>query len=351
MLAKVAAATLALAMVLPGMAVAGHVERPELGQALDYLRGRQNLDGSIGAPGAGAEASSAWSAIAFGRMGEDCAAVRLPGGASLLDYVIANTRATQSALTLARQVLALDACGADPRAAAGFDAIAALRGHFDGVQLGDPTYINDDIFGLQALAAADVPPSDAVVAAVRAYLLDQQQPLGAWGFEPINAQNPNLLFNVAFADVDLTSQAIVALLATAPADDAAGDLAVVRGVAFLKLGQWLDGGCQWSPFAPAVNAAFAGLGDPTYLITNPASVFGSNGASTSWVIMAISAVAQNPEGPMWQTATGETPASYLLGLQQGDGHFVYQPGVPLFQGDEVMTAWAIVGLSAHTFAA
>lgn len=350
MMLKVAAATLVLAMVLPG-AAAGHVERPEIGLALDYLRGRQNLDGSIGGAGAGPEASSAWAAIAFGRVGQDCGAMRVPGGASLLDYVVANTRPTQSALTLARQVLALDACGADPRAAAGFDAVAALRSHFDGVQLGDPTYINDDIFGLQAFAAADVPASDTMVAALRAYLLDQQQPSGAWGFEPINAANPNLLFNLVFADVDLTAQALVALVATDPGADAAGDLAVARGLIFLKLGQWLDGGCQWSPFAPAVNAAFAGLGDPAYLLANPTGVLGSNGASTSWVLTALSAMDQDAEGLAWQTATGGTPVGYLLGLQQPDGHFLYQPGVPLFQGDEVMTAFAVVGLSGHTFAA
>lgn len=344
---KFTAAALAVALLTPALAVADHDERPEIALALEYLRGQQALDGRIGS-GAGADAATAWSAIAFARGGVACGEVRAPGGASLLDAVLAGIRPGLGLLSLERQVLALVACGADPRTAAGFDAVAVVEGAFDGQQLGDPTFLSDDIFGLLALAAAGTTPTSPVMQGVRGYLLEQQQPSGAWGFEPIRPESPNLLFNALFADVDLTAQAIVGLVATGgAAPDPAAEAAVLRGLLFLKLGQSIDGGCQWSPLAPAVDVAF----DPAGVLTDPAGGVSSNGASTSWALMALSAVAQDAEGPAWTTPTGANPVAYLLSLQQPDGHFVYQPGVPLFQGDEVMTAHAVVGLSGHTFVA
>lgn len=344
---KLLAAALAAALLAPATATADDAaSTAPVDLGLAFLRAAQQPDGSIGGP-----AGSDWSAIALGRAADaDCADVRVPGGVDLLTYLTSTASPSWPLPSLERRTLALAACGADPTAAAGFDLVAAILAAFDGTQLGDPATLNDDIFGLLALHAAGVPGGHPVVAAVREYLVRQQQPSGAWGFGAIRP-DVDLLFNVAFADTDLTSQAVVALGLTAPAGaDPRADLAMSRGLAFLKLGQWLDGGCQWSPWAPAVNAGFGVLFDPVGTLTSPAGVFGSNGASTAWAMTAVTASHMDPEGPLWTSPTGGNLVSFLVSLQAPDGHFQWQAGQGLHLGDETMTAWAVVALAGHTFA-
>ncbi|HEV8359375.1 MAG TPA: prenyltransferase/squalene oxidase repeat-containing protein [Candidatus Thermoplasmatota archaeon] len=324
-----AAALVAAALLAPSVAVATHQPGPEVDQALAYLRARQGADGRIGN-----DASTAWAAIAFARAGGLDPAMVRAGGASLEQAVIAATQPSQSVLSLARQVLAMAASGADPRSAAGFDAVAEIYDAWDGAQLGNPAIFNDDVFGLQALHAAGVPDDDPVVQGVRGYLLDQQQLTGAWSYAPFNAANPDV-FPLLFADVDTTSQVMVALLATG---SASSDLAIVRATVFMKLAQGVfDGGCSWSPVAIPFNA----LADPT-------QPFLSNTYSTSWGVMGLVAAGQDPAGLLWTAPSGETLLSYLAAMQQPDGSFLYQPGVAGFE-PESLAAFGALALAEHTF--
>jgi hypothetical protein len=321
------AALLAAALLAPGIATADPAQAAD--RALDFLAAQQRLDGSIGSP-----ADSAWAAIAFARAGIDPSEVMLPNGqASLEGYVVAQTSPALLTNDLARQVLALVASGADARTAAGFDAVQELLGRFDGAQFGSPLLVNDDIFALQALAAAGIPASAPEVQAARAFVLGQQQPSGAWSFGVISIHNPNLLFAATFADVDTTAQAMVALLATGSAPT---DAPLVRATLWMKGNQNLDGGCTWSP----VNLAFGAL--------DPAHLGQSNADSTSWAMMGVVAMGMDPASPTWTSPTGGHLEGFLLAMQQPDGGFAYQTNAPGFQPLST-TAFAVVALLGHTF--
>jgi squalene-hopene cyclase-like protein len=324
---RVVAAALALAALLlaPGIAVA----TPGVGvvKALDYLRTQQSGSGCLGN-----DAASAWGAIAFARGGVAPATVTA-GGASLRDCVRADTVPGLTPLSLSRQVLGVVASGGDARDVDGFDALQALRDFVVGGQFGDPAILNDDIFGLQALHAAGVADSDPVVQTLRAHILANQQPSGAWSYGVIDAQSPDV-FTVLFADVDTSGQAMAALVATGSAPS---DPAVLRAVAWIRTNQGLmDGGCSWTPAGIAFTV-LAG-GDP----------LASNTASTSWGLMGLYAAGQDPEGALWTTATGANPVSYLAGMQQADGHFVFQAGAEGFDKTS-LTAQVAVSLTGHNF--
>lgn len=326
----VPAALVAALLLMPVPATAAHQVPTEVTLALDYLRSQQDLDGGIGS-----DATTAWAAIAFARAGIDPGAVSA-GGASLEAAVIADTRPTLSVLSTARQVLALVASGADPRTAAGFDAVQGLLDSWDGQQVGFRDALNDDIFVLQALHAAGVATDHPVVQGLRTFILQNQQPSGAWSYGVISPPPLDLvLFHVLFADVDMTGQALVALTATG---SAATDAAILRGVLFVKTNQGaLDGGCSWNPLSHAFGAL-------------EGQVLSSNSDSTAWALMGLRAAGQDPEGLVWTTPTGANLVTFLEGMQQPDGSFAWMPGNP---GFSVLssTAWAAVALAGHDFAA
>lgn len=332
---KLFALALAASLVAPGTALAS---ADPAHRALDYLRSIQDADGCIGAPD-----SSAWSAIAFARAGIDPASVRA-GGASLLDCVLAHTARGMTATSLERQMLAVSASGRDVRSAAGFDLLADLRSRSDGAQLGLPCLLNDDIFGLQALAAAGVPASDPLVQQERAVILANQQPTGGWSFATLDVLNcPDATaFGLVFTDVDSTSQALVALLHTGSAPT---DSAVLRGIAYIKTGQGVDGGCSGSLLGNLVGVAFdLPTLDPALLQGD----LGSNADSTSWGIMGLRAAGQDPTGLLWTVPVDHNLVSFLLGLQAADGHFDWRPGDSRFQVTST-TAFAATALLGHDF--
>lgn len=324
------AAALAVALLAPGIATADHQASIAADRGLAYLRSQQRVNGGIAD-----DAATAWAAIAFASAGVDPATVTR-GGASLEAAVIADTRPDMSVNGLSRQVLAMVASGADPRTAAGFDAVEGIKATWDGTQLRDPAQpniANDDIFGLQALLAAGVPLGDPVVQGVRGFILSQQQPTGAWSYGIISASNPDLLFAMAFADVDTTGQAIVALAGSGSAPD---DVAMVRATLWLKANQGVDGGCNWSPADLPFDLAF-----------DPARVAQSNSDSTSWGSMGVLALDQDPDGAFW-TSAGGTLVDFLLAMQSPDGQFQYQPGAP-GSSPASTTAWAVTALLGHSF--
>lgn len=329
---RILAAALAVALLVPGAALGSHATNVRVDAALGWLAAQQALDGRVGS-----DAESAWAAIAFARGGRDPDTIAVPGGASLEAAVVAATRPTLDANGLARQVLALVASGADPRTAAGFDAVAALLATYDGAQFGNPNLVNDDVFALQALTAAGVPPSDPAVQGGRAFLLSQQLPVGAWSYGTVSPTNPDVLFAVTSADVDTTGQAIVALLVTG---GAAEDLPIQRALLWIKLNQGLDGGCTWSlPMDVIFDAAF----DPTHLGQ-------SNADSTSWAIMGIRTAGEDPDGASWTTVTGASLVDFLESLQMPSGQVLYQPAATGFFPVQT-TAHAAIAMSGHNFVA
>lgn len=338
---------LAAAVLAPAAALA--TPESQAMKGLEYLRTLQGPDGCIRNGVQHDAAASAWTAIAFARAGIAPSTVRA-GGASLQDCVLAQTAPVDPAKmdtslpALERQVLAMVAMGLDPRMAAGFDAVRSIESAFDGTQLGDPVLLNDDVFGLQALHAAGVPDSAQIIQKERAFIAQNQQPGGAWGFESWMPPNADEAFAVLFADVDDTSQAMVALLTTGTA---ANDPAILRAEGFIKLGQSLDGGCTGtiSLLNAAETLAFAtAFGGPV----DPAQALSSNTDSTAWAIMGLTAAGQDLSGPLWTEPVGHTLPGFVMSMQAADGHFDWQPGNAGFSPIST-TAYAVIALLGHDF--
>jgi hypothetical protein len=118
-------------------------------------------------------------------------------------------------------------------------------------------------------------------------------------------------------DTNSTALAIQALIATG---DSISSTSVVNGLAYLASAQNTDGGF---PYAPGPN------GD-------------SDANSTAYVVQAIIAAGQDPNGPTW-TISNSTPISYLLSLQLADGSFEWQPGTGANQLATVQVIPALLG--------
>jgi hypothetical protein len=170
--------------------------------------------------------------------------------------------------------------------------VARLATFFDGSQLGSPSLVNDDIFGLLALEhagpAAGISPT--LAALVESKQTTKTPGEAGWNFAGQPGQDP---------DVDMTGAGIAALCA-AGAD--ASDSAVAKAVDWLESKQ---------------DAATGGI---------VSSFFGPNADSTAWVVNGLRECGIDPQGPGWTTATGKTPLDFLLTLQQPSGAFVWMPG-------------------------
>src|SRR3989338_7266054 len=115
--------------------------------------------------------NSDWVVMALGSMNQtpsDINFLKTIDGASANDY--------------ATYILALTALGKDPRNFGSENLVNSLRQKATGGQLGDSTLVNDDMFGLIALASAGVPVSDALIASEANYIKSKQLTDGSWDF-------------------------------------------------------------------------------------------------------------------------------------------------------------------------
>ncbi|MEM3044480.1 MAG: hypothetical protein QXV77_03185 [Candidatus Bathyarchaeia archaeon] len=271
---------------------------PVITSALDYLRAAQTVDGDVGGP-----STSAWVVMALAAAGEDPYQWRRgPGSPSLMDYLASLGGGLGPATDWERQILAVAAAGGNPYGHGGFDYVASLEGFHSGAQIGDPSLLNDDIWGLMALIASNHRGSPAYADAL-SVVRGMQNPDGGWGYAV-----------GAASDVDDTAAAVMALMA---AGEDPGSDRISRALNYLREAQNGDGGFPYTK------------GEA------------SNAASTSWTILAIESAGQDPTSSGW-SRNGRSPVSYLLGLQSGDGSFQYTMGQTA--SPEWMTAYAVTAL-------
>ena len=271
---------------------------PAVASALNYLRGRQTMGGDIGGA-----STSAWAVMAVAAAGEDPHQWRKdPGSPSIMDYLASLRGELGSATDWERQILAITAAGDNPYSFEGFDYVASLEGFHSGVQIGDPSLLNDDVWGLMALAAADHAGSPAYTDAL-SVVRGMQNPDGGWGYAV-----------GAASSVDDTAAALMALMA---AGEDPGSKSISEALNYLRGAQNGDGGF------PYVKGE------------------ASNTASTSWAVLAIRAVGLDPASSEW-SRNGKSPIAYLLSLQSRDGSFQYMMGQTM--GPEWMTAYAVAAL-------
>lgn len=222
--------------------------------ALTFLLQNQQ-DGSFGSP-----LHNDWVAIALSSA--DMSQESLD---ALIPHLLQSNKFT-TATDYERHAMALQAVGVNPYSVTGI--IQGIISSFDGVQIGDPRQINDDIFSLFPLLHAGYTKDDDIIKKEIDVILSAQDGTGAWG------------------SVDLTSAAIQAL---APLSDMKGvSEAIAKARGYLVTRQDSDG------------------------------CFG-NIYSTSWAIQAIIALEESPLA--WTAWGGSTPLSCMALLQAPDGGF------------------------------
>ena len=218
-----------------------------------------------------------------------------------VDYL--KSTATDTAIGMEAPILAIAAADEDPRTFPDADLVAALEGFFDGTQIGDAALLNDDIFGVLALIAANEPASSAAVAGASAFIAAHQNADGGWSWGA-----------GADSSTDMTAMAASALLA---AGTPKNDPAIQAAVAYLKAAQNTDGGFPSSPG-----------GD-------------SNAASVAWVISFIHALGEDPT--VW-VAGGNNPVAHLESLQHSAGYYAHTMGGAETGFSATETAYAVVAL-------
>ena len=282
---------------------------PHVVSALNYLHSRQLSSGAIAG-----SAISAWAVMAIASAGQDPNTWNA-GGDSIVAYLASKVQYLDSEIprytAWERSVLATAAAQGNPWSFGTPNAVnqvATLKGFFDGTQIGDPTLLNDDFWGILALRAVSEPQSSIIIQSTKDFILSKQHNDGGWRWAIGNSD----ILSDPTDDGDSTSIAIVALIA---AGVPASDPRIANGLNYLKTQQMNDGGF---------------------------TLYGAtNSGSDTWALGAIVAAGQNPLGADW-TKNGHTAVDHLLALQDGDGAFKWTAGQR--SNPEWMTAYAIVAL-------
>ena len=249
--------------------------------ALAFLLQHQQSDGSFGSA-----MHNDWVALALSSTNKAQASLN-----TLLPHLLRHNELTH-VTDYERRAMVLEALGIDPYAHS--DTIQKIISGFDGVQIGDPNLVNDDIFSLFPLMHAGYTKEDEVIAKEVTFILSNQNQNGSWG------------------SVDLTSAAIQALV---PLSDVEGvSLAIARARDYLVSHQDTNG------------------------------CFG-NSYSTSWALQAISALGESPL--KWTVWGGSMPLSCMALLQASDGGF--GPTEATIESRIWATAYAIPALQGKSW--
>jgi len=306
----VAIAIAAAVLIVAGVALAlTPTHQALIDTTVRYLQETQDAGGGFAEPGAEpSQGISAWVALALASAGinpQDQARC----GKSAFEYLEGHFREglaeelawPQIAVTtFERELMVVDAAGADPHDFAGYDLVAEILarqledGSFAYTPEGTHGESNDTIFAILALSPIHEPAAAEAVVAAREWVVSAQLEDGGWYYAGGNS----------FSEVDMTGAAIEALVAAGPPAEepalGAYEEAIAGGLEYLKSSQLADGGF------PARPSGSEGEGE-------------SNVASTAWAVQAIWAVGQDPE--TWTTGPeAREPLDYMESMQQPDGH-------------------------------
>lgn len=282
----------AIAVLVVGGAPVAAATEAELSTAVsagaEYLSSQQQADGSV----AGFGGETEWAAVAVAASGADPAETKADSGESLVDAIEAAVPApTSPATEFERKIIALAAADKDPSDVSGTNYTQTLADAYDGTQIGDPTLLNDDSFGIIAAAATGDDLLVPVAAGALDYLLSHQQPDGGFSW----TTNTCDLF--CGTDSNDTAAAIVAMHAAETLEIEHPDLESGRTAAtgFLLGTQQPDGGFGYDALSP------------------------SDGSSTAWGLIAL-----NTLGSLYATQA-DAARNWLLINQNDDGGFGYGP--------------------------
>lgn len=295
--------------VLADTATAGDAQTA-VQAGVQYIANNQNSDGSI----SGFSGASEWSAVAVEANGQQASDITsTTGGTSLTDFVAADVPPPGApATTIERDMIAISASGGDTAASGGVDYNAALASQDVGNQIGDPTLLNDDSFGVIAASASH----DAALAPVAQdglnYLLAHQGTDGGFSYTTATC-------SYCGSDSNDTAAAIIAMYA-------AQGMGLVQSnpsaqsdaLAYLLSTQQADGGFAYDTLSP------------------------SDGGSTAWGLMALNAIGNSV------AAQAQLARNWLLNDQNPDGGFSYG-AYGITASDTTTTAHAIIALLGSTW--
>lgn len=273
----------------------------QITKALDYLREAQQTNGNIGG-----FSVSGWVVMAIAAAGEDPNSWNADGD-SIVDYLIDKASVSldeNKATDWERSILAIVATGNNPRNFGGIDYVDKLLAFYDGSQIGSDELLNDDFWGILALAA--IGEDQTIIEASKNFIVNNQNSDGGWGMTVGGA-----------SDADNTAAAVSALITAGMSPDSQ---IITDALIYLKGQQQNDGG-------------FVSEGM-------------TNSAVDSWVINAIVDAGQSPVADEWKES-GKNPVEHLLSLQDTDGAFKWtatQRSKP-----EWMTAYALLALMGKSW--
>ncbi len=213
------------------------------------------------------------------------------------------------AISYEAPILALTAAGQNPHTFGSEDFVAKLKSFYTQDQMGDPTSLNDDIFGILALVSAGEAKSSTEITGMKNFIISHQAQNGGWGYAVSAA-----------SDTDTTAAAVTALVAAGVDTQ---DVHIQSALAFMKTNQNTDGG----------------------FLSNAAFDSNSNTSSTAWVVWALNATKTSPDS--WLDS-GKGPLDYLAANQNAQGWFADQVGGQENGFTPITTAYAIIALSGKT---
>jgi hypothetical protein len=302
-----AIAGLLLVMPLPALADVSQTPQAAASAGLQYLAANQNSDGSIS--GFGGE--SEWTVEAIEAAGQNPSTFA-NGGSSLLDFIKTDVPAAGAPVTtLERNIIAIAAAGQDPTNFGDVNYEALLESqHVDG-QIGDPTLLNDDMFGIIAIDAAHATALQAEAQGALNYLLANQDADGGFSYTTTPGTG---------SDNNDTAAAIIAMYAAQDLGLTASNLAAAQNSALTYLlgTQQTDGGFAYDNFSP------------------------SDGDSTAWSLMALNTIGNSV------AAQAEQARDWLLQDQNADGGFSYD-AYGVTNSDTYTTANAVIALLGSTW--
>jgi len=197
--------------------------------AVEFLAGQQKEDGSFGA-----SLFSDWAAVALGAYDTTHLAAQ-----KVKTYLLSDPNSGELPTDYERRAMALMALGVNPYSGVATNYIGKIEAAFDGVQIGDPNLVNDDVFGLLVLRKAGYGSADEIIQRSTAFVLDEQKNDGSW-----------------VGGVDMTAAAVQSLSLVKEIDDVV--LALEKAKEYLQGAQEQDGGfgnvdsTSWAMQAAAV---------------------------------------------------------------------------------------------------
>jgi Prenyltransferase and squalene oxidase repeat len=310
-----AAVFVALTALIGFAGITAHSADPAT-QALNYLAGQQQSDGSL--PGYSPAAVTEQYVMGAAKAGYDLSTLHNGAGATAMDYLAANaSAATSDAGKSGEMIEAVVAAGDDPTNFGGTNLVSALSALYDSTTgaygFGDTFTQSLALLGLEA-AGREIP------ALAVTYLRNAQDSDSGWNYTGTVSDPTTCGAAFSCSDTNSTAMALLAL-------DGAGDHSLdASALLWLKSQQESSGGFAYQEscygFPPCADVD-----------------------STALVMQAIAATGQDPSAAGW-TDGGDTPYAYLVSQQQADGGYVGYSGEDAFTTAQVPPALLLVKQAA-----